>query len=116
MAHFSSRVEVKGDPKLAAQIQSDMNMGMHMGMPDAKMKVDMGDTKMKFKVGDAKMKVDMGGDAKMKFDMGGDAKVKLNMGMPDMAFHVCSRTSALFHKQIRELHWIESININYLTG
>ena len=32
MAHFSSRVEVKGDPALAAQLQSDMNMGMGMNM------------------------------------------------------------------------------------
>ena len=78
MTHFSSRVEVKGDPRLAAQLQSDMNMGMNIGMPDAKMKMGIGDGKMKVKVGDSKMKV----------DMGGDAKVKLNMGMPDMAFQV----------------------------
>lgn len=66
MAHFSSRVEVKGDPTLAAQLQSDMNMGMgmnmnmNMGMPNANMRLDAGDARMKVKVGDTKMKVDMG--------------------------------------------------------
>jgi hypothetical protein len=96
MAHFSSRVEVRGDPTLAAQMQSDMNMGMHMGpsmgmnmnmgMPDAKMKFDVGDAKMKVKVGDTKMKVDMGmPDVSFKVNQ---PSVNVSMGVPSIGVSV----------------------------